>query len=172
MELLYNIARFYAISAVLKMRHFTSLKKPGLPSRNGGAYVQNTSVNAAIQPHTGSWTAAFLHRLIVWLYFSVSLCKGTYHVPPRSQSGLCPFVMESSDAAQSMTSPPGASQVADAIQPVGRSSIRTPHVGNSCGSTVTIAATMEFQPTPPVRGATARPVLVKLVVDISIHAPP
>ena len=65
--------------------------------------------------------------------------------------------MASSGAAQSMTSPPGASQVADALQPVGRSAIRAPHVGNSYGSTVTIAATMEFQSTLPARGAMRDP---------------
>ena len=70
-----------------------------------------------------------------------------------------------------MTSPPGASQIADALQPVGRSSIPAPHVGNSCGSTVTIAATMEFQPTLPARGATEGGQVGILLVGISIHTP-
>ena len=79
--------------------------------------------------------------------------------------------MASSGAAQSMTSPLGASQAADALQPVGRSSIRVPHVGNSCGSTVTIAAAREFQSTLPARGATFWRQAATSYFCISIHAP-
>ena len=150
------------------MRHFTSRPEPRLPSRKDGAWCKIQ----AITPLSSLTSEVGQRRFCTDKLYGYIFRCGTHHVPPRSQSGLCSFVMESSDAAQSMTSPPGASQVADAIQPVGRSSIPAHHVGNSYGSTVTIAATMVFQPTLPARGATMCQYSKRYGKRIiSIHAP-